>query len=149
MKQLLTIIRQVKNWQYSENLSTVYFIAEEKTLYEPLLKYRFMESTIHKITQIKIHFTLHPNLHLNISADYIYFSSNSFLKCHFGSLTIFSFGNFLSNNPYLQNIDIVVLFNPSYCIHHLIKLCWRSALTQFKCYLIPSYHIMSLIPTKS
>ena len=102
VKKFLIKTRQVKNWQYSDYIPIVFSITDEKTVYEPLLKYRFMESTIGIITEIKInlHFTLHKHLHLNISVYYIYFSSDSFLQCDFGSLTIFSFGNFLSNNTH-------------------------------------------------
>ena len=61
----------------------------EITLFKPLMTYRpsnlqmnrFLSHHIDDI-QVKQHFVLNPNLHLNISVHYINFSSNSFLKCY-------------------------------------------------------------------
>ena len=77
----------------------------ETTLLEPLMTYR--PSDLEIITpdkfldlQVKQHFILNSNLQLNISVHYIYFSSNSFLKCYFDSLIIESIAHNSSKYPY-------------------------------------------------
>ena len=37
------------------------------------------------------HFILHSHLHLNMTFDYIYFSSNTFLKCYTVKISVLSF----------------------------------------------------------
>ena len=60
-----------------------------KTVFEPL-KTSFLKGANQRQNSV-LHFILDPTLHLNISVHYIYFSSNTFLKCHIASLTVFSF----------------------------------------------------------
>ena len=42
------------------------------------------------VGQVFVHFHLHPKLHLNMTFHYIYFSSNTFLKCSFGDLIVWN-----------------------------------------------------------
>ena len=84
----------------------------ETTLLDPLKTYRpsdlviiSKDRYIHGMDiQVKQHFVLNPNLQLNISVHYMYFSSNSFLKCYFGSLIIESIahnsGKYAYNTKY-------------------------------------------------
>ena len=91
--------KQVNHWHYKiSSFSTG--INDEGTSYDPLMTYRFLETTIGVVhyVQIKQHFILHPYLHLNMTVHYIYFSSNSFHQCYFGSLTIWNHTS--GYNPY-------------------------------------------------
>ena len=77
----------------------------ETTLFKPLMTYSpsdidIISNSLEDI-QVMQHFVLNPNLHLNITVHYMYFSSNSFLKCFFGSLNIESIVH--SNDKTLNN----------------------------------------------
>ena len=99
----------VNPYKFSPFYMETFHEIHEITLFKPLMTYRpsnlqmnrFLSDLIDDI-QVKQHFVLNPNLHLNISFHYIYFSSNSFLKCLFGSLTIdlHSVGLTYGNIPY-------------------------------------------------
>ena len=58
----------------------------ETTLFKPLMTYRpsdldIISNSFREDIQVKQYFVLNPNLQLNLSVHYMYFSSNSFLKC--------------------------------------------------------------------
>ena len=80
----------------------------ETILLQPLMTYRPSDlaiipldvSPLLRDIQVKQHFFLSPYLQLNISVHYIYFSSNSFLKCYFGSLIIESIAHNSAKYPY-------------------------------------------------
>ena len=114
MNEFLFKSKQVNNCSVDPHTFSSIYIAtiheiHEITLFKPLMTYRpsnlqmnrFLSYDIENI-QVKQHFVLNPNLHLNISVHYMYFSSNSFLKCLFGSLTIdlHSVGLKYGNSPY-------------------------------------------------
>ena len=86
----------------------------ETILFKPLMTYRpsdidimsnsYIEDNIMsngyiEDIQIKQYFVLNPNLQLNLSVHYMYFSFNSFLKCFFGSLNIESITHVNGKNP--------------------------------------------------
>ena len=96
LKQFLIKTKQVYDLNFNPNVNFV-LKDYEITLHEPLMTYRLsnlriISSDIYKQIrniQLKQYFFLSPNLQLNISVHYMYFSSTSFLKCFFGSLNIF------------------------------------------------------------
>ena len=106
LKQFITKSKQVNPLSVDPYIYIDYEI-HETTLLEPLMTYRpsdlgIISSYLHtRDIQVKQHFILNPNLQLNISVHYMYFSSNSFLKCYFGSLIIESIAD--SSSKYAYN----------------------------------------------
>ena len=90
VEQFFLKSKQAKDWHYT-NFFELSGINDEGTSYEPLMTLRFLLSTgPYVYVQIKQHFILHPNFYLNMTVHYIYFTSNSFRQCYFGSLTIWN-----------------------------------------------------------
>ena len=103
---------------------------------KPLKTYRFNNPRYYKSKSgqylvFLVHFRLHPNFHLNITAHYIYFSANSFLKCYFGNLVVRNFLRNTKDNGFnFKYCGIVPSFNlypPSHrltieitIVHHII-----------------------------
>ena len=110
VEQFFIKSKQVKNWHY-RNFFVTTGINDEGTSYDPLMTLRFLDSTRGPVLYVRIkqHFILHPNFYLNMTVHYIYFSSNSFHQCYFGSLTI---GNHTSgyNSPHYRYCGIVPSF---------------------------------------
>ena len=104
--------KQVKYWYYSRNVFIISSIKNERTSDEPLITHRFLESThrVVRYVQIKQHFILHPTLHLNLTFHYIYLSSNSFLQCNFGSLSIWNYYHYYPEYKYCGIVPSFILY---------------------------------------
>ena len=89
VKLFLAKQKQVQELEIVSLITSGWFLVGNKTVFEPL-KTSFLKGANQRQNSV-LHFILDPNLHLNLSVHYIYFSSNAFLKCQIASLTVFSF----------------------------------------------------------
>ena len=75
-------------------------------LLQPLKTHIIKAANVHS----SIHFHLHPTFHLNMTFHYIYFSSNTFLKCSFGKFIVWNGELNMGNISRFQYCGIVPSF---------------------------------------
>ena len=98
LNQTILKLKKVKNLQFNAMSTTASYVPDvgNIVLIKPLQTSHFKGGK--ESQYYNLYFNLHPKLHLNITFHYIFFSSNSFLKCSFGSLSIKPFAN-INNRP--------------------------------------------------
>ena len=158
LKQFLNKSKQVNDCHVdpilASNELTPYELYEI-ILLEPLMTYRLTDQQIDRFSlyisyipyfKFKQHLFLDPSLCLNISFDYIYFSSNSILKCYFGHLIVQSAPS-SSSNPTYKYCGIVSSFTlyltTNITIATIVQSYQISFDTMISCSVIDSNKIIS------
>ena len=104
LRKIVVMSKQVKQMWFHLK---IFMIFNPITLLEPLKTHSIGLAA----GQFSVHFHLHPNLHLNMTFHYIYFSSNTFFKCCFGELIVWN-GEF--NKGYVHH-RVVNISRFQYC----------------------------------